>query len=507
MSTSSGDSVFPEQKPRLTGVKAALQYTGIPPSWLDKRPKLPSRNWLIFIGVTSTLTGYYLYDRQQCKRIRQEYVDKVKHFAEIPLHSMDYPRKVTVYGTKWPGDEDSDRSMLFFRKYVKPVLVAAAVDYEMIKGKRHGDLARRIAEDIKKRRRIELGLEPPPVMPVVLPNTSAEDKRRRELEGGVVIVGRLTFKEFMAGLKRGWTEGLQTVDREEELAKEFELDGRFDEPEPDVDPIQSSPDLDGEPIPTPSRLPPSKSFSAFTPPHLRGSSSSALPTSGSSIPAGMDTPPTAIPPQPPILFVHFVNHIGLTHIPLMIWEFFNERRKVREGAEAAYRLIMGHVRPFVSPPSEGASESFDADPTTSPPRPHMSEPSISDLDFGKDAEVWYKKSTVRSFRSDIEKARSGYYASLPAKLETARALARRTRELTKEEVNYPPPTEVELRSERMKKELRWRADEEGWDIVSPDSPVAWDQRFADALRVFTDPVAELQAIGEDQRDGDSKSAQ
>lgn len=119
MSTSSGDSVFPEQKPRLTGVKAALQYTGIPPSWLDKRPKLPSRNWLIFIGVTSTLTGYYLYDRQQCKRIRQEYVDKVKHFAEIPLHSMDYPRKVTVYGTKWPGDEDSDRSMLFFRKYVK----------------------------------------------------------------------------------------------------------------------------------------------------------------------------------------------------------------------------------------------------------------------------------------------------------------------------------------------------------------------------------------------------
>ena len=121
MSTSphGGDSNFPKPEPRLTGVKAALRYTGIPPSWLDKRPSLPSRNWLIFLGVTSTITGWYIYDRRQCKSIRQEYADKVKHLSEVPLHSLDYPRKVTVYGSKWPGDEDSDRSLRYFRKYVK----------------------------------------------------------------------------------------------------------------------------------------------------------------------------------------------------------------------------------------------------------------------------------------------------------------------------------------------------------------------------------------------------
>jgi import inner membrane translocase subunit TIM54 len=102
-----------------SGIKAALKYTGIPQSWLSKRPKLPSRNWLIFIGITSTVTGYYLYDRRQCKTIRQAYVDKVKHLAEVPLHSHDYPRKVTVYGAKWPDDEDSDRAIKYFRKYVK----------------------------------------------------------------------------------------------------------------------------------------------------------------------------------------------------------------------------------------------------------------------------------------------------------------------------------------------------------------------------------------------------
>jgi import inner membrane translocase subunit TIM54 len=102
-----------------SGIKAALKYTGIPQSWLSKRPKVPSRNWLIFIGVTSTVTGYYLYDRRQCKAIRQAYVDKVKHLAETPLHSHDYPRKVMVYGAKWPDDEDSDRAIKYFRKYVK----------------------------------------------------------------------------------------------------------------------------------------------------------------------------------------------------------------------------------------------------------------------------------------------------------------------------------------------------------------------------------------------------
>src|SRR5437870_4060375 len=93
-----------------SGVRTVLKYTGIPPSWLSKRPKLPSRNWLIFIGLTSSISAYYFYDRRQCTRIRQNYVDRVKHLAEQPAGTMEWPRKVVVYGSKWPGDEDYDRS-------------------------------------------------------------------------------------------------------------------------------------------------------------------------------------------------------------------------------------------------------------------------------------------------------------------------------------------------------------------------------------------------------------
>jgi import inner membrane translocase subunit TIM54 len=104
---------------KKSGVKTILRYTGIPLSWLDKRPKLPSRNWLIFLSVTSTALGLYVYDRRQCKRIRQEYIDKVKHFSEVSAGPFETPRRLTVYGAKWPGDEDYDQSLRYFRKYVK----------------------------------------------------------------------------------------------------------------------------------------------------------------------------------------------------------------------------------------------------------------------------------------------------------------------------------------------------------------------------------------------------
>jgi import inner membrane translocase subunit TIM54 len=109
-----------------------------------------------------------------------------------------------------------------------------------------------------------------------------------------------------------------------------------------------------------------------------------------------------------------------------------------------------------------------------------------DLDFDQRVESVYKKS-VLSIPTDIEKERQRYYEALPAKLAIARELARGTREPTKDEKEYPPPTEVELSAERLKKEQRWRRDMEGWNIVKPTQKVVWDDRFRDSLHVFIDP--------------------
>ena len=44
-----------------------------------------------------------------------------------------------------------------------------------------------------------------------------------------------------------------------------------------------------------------------------------------------------------------------------------------------------------------------------------------------------------------------------------------------------------MRAERLKKEMRWRSDEEGFNIIRPDKNVEWDERFRDVLKVYTDP--------------------
>ena len=348
------------------------------------------------------------------------------------------------------------------RTRAQPILVAAAIDYTVIAGKRHGDVAERVANDIKKERRTALGLDPPPLVlsPLRVPaKRTAEDKRRRALAGGTVIVGRPAFKEYLAGLRRGWTESLERVDQDEALSGQLESDGHFDEPEVPSDPSSSSDFADGEPLPTPSRLPPSRPPPGLLSPHGTTTRAPSLPPSAPAREPGADVPPaTHIPPQPPLLLAPFVNLVGIKLVPLMIWDFFNERRKVRAGAEAAYKLISGATRPLEH----------------------------ADLDFDASAEGYYKSSTA-ALPADVQKARAEYYKALPEKLSTARALARGEREPTKSEIEAPPPTEVELRAERLKKETRWRADERGWDIVRPDTSVEWDERWEGALQVFIDP--------------------
>lgn len=340
----------------------------------------------------------------------------------------------------------------------------------MVAGKHHGDLTERIANEIRLRRRLDLGIDTVPDINKALPTyKSPAEAREHELNGGIVIMGRPTFKEFMAGLKKGWTKGLEKVDYEEVLSRELESDGHFDEPdEPGDEFINGS---DRTSLPNAQNSPVFSPLQVRPPPPLPPSSSQSHTSSS------IDSPPAVIPPIPPLLLVTFTNHIGLSQIPIMIWEFFNQRHKVRSGAEAGYRLVTQHTRPIIPP--TGEPESVFADITTNAPVEQ------GDLDFDKHAESFYK-SSLSKIPIETEKARKKYYEALSNKLATARALARGTREPTKDEISYPPPTEVELSAERMKKELRWRRDVAGWEIVKPTQKVVWDERFRDAIRIFTD---------------------
>lgn len=329
----------------------------------------------------------------------------------------------------------------------------------------------------------------PPIPPPI--KRTPEEWRERELAGGTIIVGRPAFKEYMAGLRQGWTRPLERRDDEEQIAQELSEDGVFDEPEED-DPTGEG--LEGEPIPTLSRLPPSSNTigSPFQN-ALRNSPPSSSRNVPSQEPAPSSTPqhqlPSAIPIQPPLLLVSFTDLIGVTRIPFMIVSFFNRRAFVRQGAEDALALIQGQTRSFHGPSnsvekppsfSQAITSSESADDAPAEPL------QTGDLAFGADAESYYKPKPS-DIPTELDKARDAYYKALPAKLKTARELVRGTREPTKNEDAHPPPTEMELRAERVKKELRWRREREGWELVRQDRGVQWDERFREALRVFTKP--------------------
>jgi import inner membrane translocase subunit TIM54 len=117
----------PKTVPTGTAAKAplpahlsALEHTGIPRSVLTWKPRLPSRNWTIFLTIVGSLSYLYYDDRKQCKELKQSYLDKVRHLSEQPMeNSLGQPRRVKVYSARWPEDDDAERGMKHFRRYVK----------------------------------------------------------------------------------------------------------------------------------------------------------------------------------------------------------------------------------------------------------------------------------------------------------------------------------------------------------------------------------------------------
>ncbi|CAD6890010.1 unnamed protein product [Tilletia laevis] len=414
----------PAAKKAPREIRPALRpflYLGIPRAVLTWQPRLPSRNLSLFLLTVSTISYLYYDDRRTCKRLKQSYIARVQHLANEPLPPWAYPRKVTVYGAMWPGDDDPDKSTLFFRKYVKPILVAAAIDWEVLHGTRPGGLARDLTARIFARRRQLAALEPwtddlsqsrdPAEQAAAPPNPfalSPGEQLQRELDGCIVLLGRPALKEWAYGMKVGWssTLPLERVDMDEQLANTLNEDATFDElptsSQEETAPADSQENTvilptddgesDGAGAPLPSRLSIPSSRTSFNPAFqqqqqqqrpmgLSSSSSSSSSTEENridpilhpvraAIARGINPalliPPPQIPAQAPLVFVDHQNLVGWRHIPRRIIGFFRHQDRVRLGGEAALRIALGDkasARPFTAGEElESAGAEGDTDP-------------------------------------------------------------------------------------------------------------------------------------------------
>lgn len=292
-------------------------------------------------------------------------------------------------------------------------------------------------------------------------------------------------------MREGWTTELQTqkVDQDDALAQVLAEDGAFDEvlPEEKESATADGAEADGAGAPLASRLgsqfgaPQPSGPNAFSALLVRGSQQPFPAPAASNAPRvdpSLIAPPSQIPAQPPICFVDFTNLVGWRNIPRRIGGFFRQRDKVLAGAQDGLRICLG---------AKETARPFETGPEPVPETP----PQGGDLDWGLASEERYPPFFFNTVKN-IETSRERFYTELPGRLKAARELARGEREPTKTEKNHPPPTEQELREERLRKEKEWRGTLMGYEIVKPDAGVAWDERFRPALRVFTDPPADYE---------------
>ncbi|GAA6026782.1 hypothetical protein JCM8097_005858 [Rhodosporidiobolus ruineniae] len=527
---------LPPKPPKPTN---PFVYLGIPQFVLDWRPSVPGPKMSVFLALSAALTGAYVYDRKETHRILQDYVDQVRWMSEQTIETSEQPRRVKVYAARVPEDGEMERSSKWFKRYMRPILVASGTDYTLTTGTAAGGLGRTLQHEIRARRITEaaqaqpgtvlLSNSPQANVNAVLAERDLEAQKTEARDGAIVLLGRSALKEYLWALRKGWGT---PIDLREEAkleglglgANERRKDGRWereeeiqlreleaeDEKKPEGGPFDerattealesAKSTVEDADAPAPSGpvnfLAPAYS-SSFRPVPSSPAPAPAAPKQEAEEPLLL--PPQDVPAQPPLLLVPFSHPVGIRTWPAKLLHFFNHRSDARIGGEAALALVLSsrgqNTRPLDPPknrvPETGElagllDDSFVASIRRGENHTAAMEDGVPtgsrDLDFlaATDERPEHFKKSYRTLPKDQEYYRRQYYVDeLPGKLKTARELARAEREPSKAEVNYPPKIESELRKERLDKELRWRRELEGWGVQRAGSGVAWREEWSD----------------------------
>ncbi|SLM41308.1 tim complex component tim54 [Lasallia pustulata] len=339
----------PAQPPR----NPAFRMMGLP----NFRFKLPSRNWLIFLSITGSFTTALLYDRHHKKKAHKKWCTIVSHMAQEPLPVDRMPRRLTIFLSAPPGD-GLRAARAYFQEYVKPVLVSAALDWEVIEGRREGDVRAGLAEKVRKLRVKNGESRSSQGEPKVeeeekesIEDALAQVRQKNGIEDwdgiqGDLIIGRNTWKEYVRGLHEGWLGPLDPPAEPPPLKQT---------PPPAPGPLDasvvsestsSSPELqqsdqekknDSDSLPTPTPVPPSTSNATIpTPPYIS-------PAQYLTSPLPRTLPPT-LAPSLPLPFPHI---LGFLNTPIRVYRFLTRRHLADStGREVAALVLAASIRPY-----------------------------------------------------------------------------------------------------------------------------------------------------------------
>lgn len=342
--------------------------------------RLPSRNWSIFWTLTLSFAGAVTYDKWQTKRMREKWCRLVAPIAEESLDAHTAPRRVTIYLAAPPGD-GLRCAREHFHTYVKPVLVAAAMDWDVVEGRKEGDVRHKTAERIRKVRQrngegtsVEEGEDALTIEAIRLKNGS----QTYPGVGGDIVIGRHTWKEYIRGLHEGY---LGPADSPKEPEAETPTDSTPSTQAAAQQPANDAPgitatllDSDSQPkgsesaSPTQSADHPESEVTTTTEnkeaeqkkdeaekptPKRRFPQSPILPENYATATLSASTP-EIIGPSMPVRMPHL---LGIRNTPIRIYRFLTRRRVADDiGRQVATAVLASH-RPYVtvSAPDESSA--------------------------------------------------------------------------------------------------------------------------------------------------------
>ncbi|OCL04469.1 hypothetical protein AOQ84DRAFT_324379 [Glonium stellatum] len=348
------------------------------------RLRLPSRNWMIFLTITGSWTAALVYDRREKKRVQKKWEKLVSHIAQEPLDTHIMPRKVTIYLSAPPADGlMSARD--HFHEYVKPVLVAAALDWDAVEGRREGDVRAGLAERIRKLRKMN-GEESAESLEEDLDVVLAETRQKSGVKAwggpaGDIIIGRNTWKEYIRGLHEGWL-------------------GPLDPPKLPVDAAQEAASSNAPETTTPEN-PTSTEFSTDTPSTPIDDASPTAPIAPSITPEaeklaeeepkkpvkkkqpspfnttadyGVSVLSPNCPPElPPSTTIPLPHLLGFLNTPIRMYRFLNRRHLADDIGRQTAAAVLAIYRPYDSPGESHFNTSGNPSPSSEEPNEKASQ--------------------------------------------------------------------------------------------------------------------------------------
>lgn len=393
--TEAAKKVKDVKPPKRLFANPAFQAMGIPAM------RLPSRNWVIFWMTVTAAVGGFGYDKYQQKQIISKYADMMKPMAEKTMDTKTVPRKITVFIAPPPSDY-LETSLKMWRRYIKPVLFYAGLDYDIVQEDRQGVIRTEVANRMRALRKEyieEPKIEAPPVTPTdknaeLTPaqvkelgkeyknnfdwrdaigifykkdkpaEINSEDLESGDLSlsGGVICLGRGAYKEYLAGLHEGLLgpvdppvipeEPKQAEDAAKKLTPhEEEVEKEIKVMEEQLEETNEGP-LDTEEKPTEEKeekkeentgvlarfIDPSEYEAAPFPPLELHSQGSVIHDKQTKLPILVNQP---------LLVVSVPNLIGFLAIPQRIYRFYRKRYMTEDICSDVAALVeSSSLRPF-----------------------------------------------------------------------------------------------------------------------------------------------------------------